>query len=135
MGMKRDFTLGDGHTMQYADDVLLSCTLETCMILLPNVPPKNSIKKREKEKIIIGLSVRQVRDRNFSSISYWLYNLSHSKKRFSVWAEPTDSCLSLSGLIHYFSCVSPWLNYLTSLILQFLIFKIKVEGDNNNDDD
>ena len=29
MGMGRDFALGDGHTMQCSDDVLLICTLET----------------------------------------------------------------------------------------------------------
>ena len=33
IGMKRDFALGDGYTMQYTDDVLLSCTLETYMVL------------------------------------------------------------------------------------------------------
>ena len=32
-GQKRDFAQGDGHTMQCADDVLLSCTLKTCMVL------------------------------------------------------------------------------------------------------
>ena len=33
-------------TMQYADDVLLSCTLETCVILLTSVTPINLIKKK-----------------------------------------------------------------------------------------
>ena len=33
MGMEQDFAWGDGHTMQYADNVLLSCVLETCMAL------------------------------------------------------------------------------------------------------
>ena len=33
IGMKRDFALGDGYTMQYTHDVLLSCTLETYMVL------------------------------------------------------------------------------------------------------
>ena len=33
MGTERDFTSGDGHTMQCADDVLLRYTLETCMVL------------------------------------------------------------------------------------------------------
>ena len=33
MGMERDFALGGKHIMQCADDVLLSCTLETCKIL------------------------------------------------------------------------------------------------------
>lgn len=32
MGMKRDFALGDGHNVQYADDVLWSCTLETYFV-------------------------------------------------------------------------------------------------------
>lgn len=43
MGMERVFALGD-DMMQYADDVLLSCTLETCMVLLTNIPPIYSIK-------------------------------------------------------------------------------------------
>ena len=51
MGMERDLTLGGEHTMQCADDVLLSCTLETCMVLLTNVTPINSIKKRTTKKI------------------------------------------------------------------------------------
>ena len=45
-GMERDSTWGKGHTMQRADDVLLSCTLETCMVLQTNVTPINSIKNK-----------------------------------------------------------------------------------------
>ena len=41
--MKRDFVKGDWHTMQCADDVLLSCTLETCI-------PINSIQIIIKER-------------------------------------------------------------------------------------
>ena len=48
MRMERDFVLGNGRTMQCADDVLLSCTLETCMVLLTNVAPINSIKRINK---------------------------------------------------------------------------------------
>ena len=44
MRMERDFTLGDGRTVQC---VLLSHTLEACMILLTNVTPINSIRKRD----------------------------------------------------------------------------------------
>ena len=33
VGLERDFAWGDGRTMQCAGDVLLSCTLDTCMIL------------------------------------------------------------------------------------------------------
>ena len=33
MRTDRHFACGDGHTMQCADDVLLSCTFETCMVL------------------------------------------------------------------------------------------------------
>ena len=41
MGMDRDFTLGHGHTMESADDVLLSCALETCMVFANQChPPK-----------------------------------------------------------------------------------------------
>ena len=43
MGAERDLAWGDGHTLQNADDVLLSCTLET-------YTPKNSIKKITPEK-------------------------------------------------------------------------------------
>ena len=38
MGTERDLTLGD--------NVLLSCTLETCMVLQTNVTPINSIKNK-----------------------------------------------------------------------------------------
>lgn len=37
MGTERNWTLGGERTMQYADDVLLGCTLETCMVFLTNV--------------------------------------------------------------------------------------------------
>ena len=46
MGTERDFAWGDGHTMQGADDVLLSCALETCLVLRTDVSPINSIKKK-----------------------------------------------------------------------------------------
>ena len=46
MGAKRDLTLGGKCTMQYADDVLLGLTLETCVVLLTNVIPINSILKK-----------------------------------------------------------------------------------------
>ena len=39
---ERDFAWGNGHTMQCADDILLSCPLETCMVLQSNVTPINS---------------------------------------------------------------------------------------------
>ena len=32
-GAGRDFAGGNGYTMQYADGVLLSCILATCMVL------------------------------------------------------------------------------------------------------
>lgn len=38
--------LGGERTMQCADDVLYSCTLETCMALSTNVSPLHSIKKQ-----------------------------------------------------------------------------------------
>ena len=44
MGMEKDLTLGGEYMMHYTDDVLLSCTLETCMVLLTNVTPINPIK-------------------------------------------------------------------------------------------
>ena len=36
MGMERDFAWGNGCTMQGADDVLLSQTLETCIKSIKN---------------------------------------------------------------------------------------------------
>ena len=39
-----DFTLGGEHTIQYTDDVLQNCTLETYIILLTNVTPVYSMK-------------------------------------------------------------------------------------------
>lgn len=41
---------------QYTADVLWSCTLESCMILLANVIPKNSIKIRRKKVYFKPLS-------------------------------------------------------------------------------
>ena len=32
-GSKRDLTLGGEFMMQYTSDILLSCTLKTCMVL------------------------------------------------------------------------------------------------------
>ena len=46
MVAERDLTLGGEHTMWYADDTLQNCTLETCMVLLTNVTPINSIFKK-----------------------------------------------------------------------------------------
>ena len=46
-GRRLDF--GDGCMMQCADDALLSCTLETCMVLVTIVTPINSIKKKDKQ--------------------------------------------------------------------------------------
>lgn len=37
MVMKGNLTLGNEHTMQYTNDVLLNCTLEIYIILLTNV--------------------------------------------------------------------------------------------------
>ena len=39
-----DGTLGGGRTIQYTDDVLRKCTLETYLILLTNVSPLNLAK-------------------------------------------------------------------------------------------
>ena len=48
METERDFAWGERHIILCADDVLLSCTLETCMVLLTNVAPINSIKRINK---------------------------------------------------------------------------------------
>ena len=50
MGSETDFALGYVCTMQYTDDVLLSCTFETCMVLLTYVIQINSGKKDCYEK-------------------------------------------------------------------------------------
>ena len=46
MVAERDLTSGGEYTMQYEDDVLQNCALETCMVLLTNVTPINLIKKQ-----------------------------------------------------------------------------------------
>ena len=43
MVMKGDQTLGGEHTIQYTDDVLQNCALETYKILLTSVNPINLI--------------------------------------------------------------------------------------------
>ena len=50
MGTETDLNLGGEHTMRYADDVLLSCTLEYCMVLLTNTTPISGIKIKLKNK-------------------------------------------------------------------------------------
>ena len=42
--IEREFTWALRAWIQCTDDVLLSCTLATCMVLLTNVTPINSIK-------------------------------------------------------------------------------------------
>ena len=49
MVMEGDLTCGGEHTIQYTDDVLQNCTLETCTILLTNVTSINSIKNKKKK--------------------------------------------------------------------------------------
>ena len=49
-GERDELTLGGGHMGQYTACVPWSCTLETCVILLTNVPPTNLIKKRKGSK-------------------------------------------------------------------------------------
>ena len=41
--MEGDLTLGGEHAVQYTNDVLKNCTLETYIILLTNVTSINSI--------------------------------------------------------------------------------------------
>lgn len=41
MVVGKDLTLSGEQTMQHAGDVLSSCTLETCMVLLTNVTSIN----------------------------------------------------------------------------------------------
>ena len=48
MVIKEDLTWGGQHTVQYTDDVLQNCILETYIILLTNVTPGNSIKIEKK---------------------------------------------------------------------------------------
>ena len=46
MVMEGDLILGGKYSMQYTDDVLQNCTLETYIILLANVTPINIILKK-----------------------------------------------------------------------------------------
>ena len=46
MVVEGDLTWGGEHIMQYTDDVLWNRTPETYIILLANVTPINSIKKK-----------------------------------------------------------------------------------------
>lgn len=52
MWTERDLTLGDGCTMQHVDDVLLSYTLETYMVLLINV---TLILNKKKQIALLGI--------------------------------------------------------------------------------
>ena len=47
MVMEGDLTLGGKHTIQYTDDVLLNCTLETSVMLLTYVTPIHLIKLKK----------------------------------------------------------------------------------------
>lgn len=47
MVMESDLTLGGKHTIQFTEDLLLNCTVETYVILLTKVTPINSIKIRK----------------------------------------------------------------------------------------
>lgn len=50
-GVEGDIILGNGPMMQYLDNDLLSCTLETYKLLLTNVIPINLIKKEKERKL------------------------------------------------------------------------------------
>ena len=45
--MEGDLTWGGKHTGQYTEGVLQNCTPETCIILLTNVIPIDSINKNQ----------------------------------------------------------------------------------------
>ena len=47
--MEGDLTWGGDHTIQYTDDVLQNCTPETCVILLTDITPINSINIKNKK--------------------------------------------------------------------------------------
>ena len=47
--MEEDLTWDGEHTIQYTDDVLQNCTPETYIILLTNVTPINSIRKKRQQ--------------------------------------------------------------------------------------
>ena len=52
MVIEGDLTWGGEHTIQYTDDVLENCTPETYIILLTNVTPINSIKKKKNKTVL-----------------------------------------------------------------------------------
>ena len=49
-----DLTLGDGHMMLSAGDGVLSCILDTCMVLLTNVTPNKFNFRKCKKKVKWG---------------------------------------------------------------------------------
>ena len=57
MVTERGLTLGGEHTIQYTDDILQNYTPETCIILLTNVTPINSIKIKKKKRSILWVAV------------------------------------------------------------------------------
>ena len=59
MGVERDLTSGCVRMVRYTDDVLLSCTIDTYVVLLTNVPPIHSIKTKEKKKKEERLGLQQ----------------------------------------------------------------------------
>lgn len=60
MATEDDFTLGGEHPMQYTDDELQKCMLETYIILLTSITPINLIKiKKECENTFVKKKVNQ----------------------------------------------------------------------------
>lgn len=49
IGMESNFPWGGGDTMQCADDALLTCTLETYMVLQTSITPINSNRQTNKQ--------------------------------------------------------------------------------------
>ena len=72
MVMEQDLTLDDEHTIQYIGDVLQNGTLETYIILLTNVNPMKSIKKKFFKSGYRGLIENRIKSLEFLIYLYWL---------------------------------------------------------------
>ena len=79
MGIEKDFAWSNGCMMKCADDVLLSCILETCMVLWTNVTPVNSIFKKE-----VVLSWQ-----NWQKIKFFFFFLNKHRDFCKIWTLET----------------------------------------------
>lgn len=82
-------------TLQYTYDVLLTCTLETSIILLNNVNPLNLVMKREKAKKIKMVEVKKKKKVLWQK--YW-------RDRYISNTKELDDMNNLSKFVSMFVC-------------------------------